>query len=69
MVLCSTLLALFIAFPVAKALAGAFFDEDGRSRRRAVVERIVNERIFGLGCLRRRRALRRGLEHALARRC
>ena len=43
---------LFIAFPVLKALAGAFFDEDGALRPgRAAPSASANERIWGLGCL------------------
>jgi len=49
--LCSALLLLFVALPVAKALAGAFFDEAGRLSLGALVERIANERTWGLGCL------------------
>ena len=51
-VLCSALLLLFVALPVAKALAGAFFDEAGRLSLAAFVERVANERTWGLGCLR-----------------
>jgi iron(III) transport system permease protein len=45
------LLALFIVFPVLKALAGAFFAEDGALALAVFGERIANERNFGLGCL------------------
>ena len=43
--------ALFIVFPVLKALAGAFLGEDGRVGIAALLERIANERNFGLACL------------------
>ncbi len=50
-VICGALLALFIVFPVLKALSGAFFDEDGQFALGTVVERIASARNFGLGCL------------------
>ncbi|WP_238587779.1 iron ABC transporter permease [Caenimonas sp. SL110] len=48
---CGTLLALFILFPVLKALASAFYTEEGRISIAAMWERIGNERNFGLNCL------------------
>ena len=48
---CGALLAVFIAFPVAKALYGAFLDEQGRWSAMAMFGRIGNERTWGLGCL------------------
>lgn len=48
---CGVLMALFIAYPVSKALAGAFLDEDGRWSFAAFFARIATERIWGLGCL------------------
>jgi iron(III) transport system permease protein len=45
------LLALFIVFPVLKALAGAFVGEDGRPALAGFVERIASERNWGLQCL------------------
>ncbi len=48
---CGLALVLFIAFPVAKSLAGAFFDEDGRWSLAAMVARLGNERIWGLACV------------------
>ena len=48
---CSALLALFVALPVLRALAGAFFDEGGAWSLAALYERIGNERVWGLGCL------------------
>jgi len=48
---CAVLLVLFIAFPVTKALHGAFLDEAGHWSLRSLVERIGNERVWGLGCL------------------
>jgi len=50
-VLCSASLLLFVALPVAKALAGAFLDELGHPSLPALAERIGNERTWGLGCL------------------
>ena len=48
---CGVLMALFIAYPVSKALAGAFLDEDGRASIAAFVARVGTERVWGLGCL------------------
>jgi iron(III) transport system permease protein len=48
---CGALMALFIAYPVSKALAGAFLDEDGRWSMAAFVARIATEPVWGLGCL------------------
>ena len=48
---CGTLMALFILFPVAKALSGALLVEDGKFAPGALWERVANERNFGLGCL------------------
>ncbi len=48
---CSVLLVMFIAFPVSKALYGAFLNEDGHWSLMALYQRIGNERIWGLGCL------------------
>jgi iron(III) transport system permease protein len=50
-VLCGALLLLFVALPVAKALAGAFLDDGGAFAPAAVVERLATERVWGLGCL------------------
>jgi iron(III) transport system permease protein len=50
-VLCAALLLLFVALPVAVALAGAFVDEAGRFSLAAVAERLGHERIWGLRCL------------------
>jgi iron(III) transport system permease protein len=50
-VVCAALLILFVALPVAKSLAGAFFDEAGDASLRALWERIGNERVWGLSCL------------------
>ena len=49
--LCGALLLLFVALPVAKALAGAFVDEAGGVSFGALAGRIGNERTWGLGCL------------------
>ena len=48
---CGVLMALFIAYPVSKALAGAFFNEDGQWSITAFVARVFTERIWGLGCI------------------
>ncbi len=48
---CTVLLLLFIAFPVTKALYGAFLNEDGHWAVSAIFERIGHERIWGLSCL------------------
>ena len=49
--LCSALLLLFVALPVAKSLAGAFFDEAGAFSVGAIGERLGHERVWGLSCL------------------
>jgi iron(III) transport system permease protein len=48
---CAVMLVLFIAFPVTKALYGAFLTEDGRWSLGAIFNRIGNERVWGLNCL------------------
>ena len=48
---CAALLLLFIAYPVGKALSGAFYAEDGRFSLAAFGARIFTERIWGLGCM------------------
>jgi iron(III) transport system permease protein len=48
---CSVLLLLFIAFPVTKALYGAFLNEEGQWAFSAIFERIGHERVWGLSCL------------------
>ena len=48
---CGALLLLFVALPVLRALAGAFFDEAGAPSLSALYERVGNERVWGLGCL------------------
>ncbi|BDT68903.1 hypothetical protein os1_30900 [Comamonadaceae bacterium OS-1] len=48
---CGALLLLFIAYPVTKALYGAFLNEDGQWSLAALAERVGNERIWGLGCV------------------
>ena len=48
---CSVMLTLFIAFPVSKALYGAFLTEEGKWSLMAIYERIGNERVWGLSCL------------------
>jgi iron(III) transport system permease protein len=48
---CGVMLALFIAYPVGKALAGAFVLEDGGWSIAAFFERVFTARIWGLGCI------------------
>jgi iron(III) transport system permease protein len=48
---CGALLLLFVAFPVAKALAAAFLDDAGRPSIVAWAQRLGSERVWGLGCL------------------
>ena len=48
---CGSLLALFIVFPVLKALSAAFFTEDGVFAVSAILERVASERNFGLDCV------------------
>ena len=50
-VFCGMLLALFVALPVLRALASAFFNEAGDFAVAAVWERIGNERTWGLSCV------------------
>jgi iron(III) transport system permease protein len=50
-VACGVLLVTFIAFPVTKALYGAFINEEGRWSVLALFERVGNERVWGLGCV------------------
>ena len=44
------LLALFIAYPVTRALLGAFLDEDRLWSLAALWARVGHERVWGLGC-------------------
>ncbi|MBI2770254.1 MAG: iron ABC transporter permease [Burkholderiales bacterium] len=48
---CGALLAVFILFPVLKALSSAFLAEDGRFALSALWQRVASDRNFGLGCL------------------
>lgn len=48
---CSALLLLFVAFPVSKALGGAFFNDAGHFSITAAAARVLNERVWGLSCL------------------
>lgn len=47
----AALLALFVAFPVGKALAGAWLDDAGAFSPAALAERLGQERVWGLQCL------------------
>jgi iron(III) transport system permease protein len=48
---CAVMLVMFIAFPVTKALYGAFLNDEGRWSITAIFNRIGNERVWGLNCL------------------
>lgn len=48
---CGSLLLLFIVFPVSKALVGAFLTEEGQFSLGAFFSRVASERNFGLSCL------------------
>jgi iron(III) transport system permease protein len=48
---CAALLAIFIAYPVGKAMLGALYNEDGGFSLMALIERGTSERIWGMGCL------------------
>ena len=50
-IFCGALMALFVALPVLRALAGAFFNEAGDFALGAVWDRIGNERTWGLSCV------------------
>ncbi|HSI54415.1 MAG: ABC transporter permease [Ramlibacter sp.] len=50
-VCCGTLMAVFILFPVLKALSSAMLTEDGQFAVGAMWERVASERNFGLSCL------------------
>jgi iron(III) transport system permease protein len=45
------LMALFVAYPVGRALAGAFVSEKGHWSWGALLARVATERVWGLGCL------------------
>ncbi len=48
---CGVLMLLFIAYPVTKALYGAFLNEDGQWSLAALMARVGNERVWGLSCV------------------
>jgi iron(III) transport system permease protein len=48
---CSTLLFLFVAYPVGKVLLAGLYDESGHLSPAALAERIFTARMWGLGCL------------------
>ena len=48
---CAVLLVTFIAFPVSKALYGAFLNEEGQWSLAAMFDRVGNERVWGLSCV------------------
>ena len=50
-VLCAALMLLFVALPVLRALAGAFFDDAGAFSVGALGQHIANERTWGLACV------------------
>ncbi len=47
----AALLAVFVAWPVAKALSGAFVDDGGHLALAELAQRLGSERLWGLGCL------------------
>ena len=49
--LAAALLLLFVAWPVGRALSGAFVDDAGAFSLAALWERFAHERIWGLACL------------------
>ncbi|HEX7646208.1 MAG TPA: iron ABC transporter permease [Noviherbaspirillum sp.] len=49
---CSALLLLFVAFPVLKAVAGAFFDDADHFSLSAAMVRVFHGRVWGLQCFR-----------------
>ncbi len=50
-IVCCSLLLLFIALPVGKSLAAAFFDESGTFSIAMLTERLGSARVWGLGCV------------------
>ncbi len=48
---CGVLMLLFIAYPVGRALVGAFLNDDGAWSLGAMLARVANERVWGVGCL------------------
>lgn len=48
---CAGLMLLFIAFPVMRALAGAFLNEHGQVDLSLTYGRLASDRIWGLGCI------------------
>ncbi|MCY7318825.1 MAG: iron ABC transporter permease [Ramlibacter sp.] len=48
---CGALMAVFILFPVLKALSSAFFTEEGGFSPGAMWERVASDRNFGLQCV------------------
>jgi iron(III) transport system permease protein len=48
---CAALLLLFVALPVGKSMLGAFVDEAGAFSLPAFAERLLTERVWGVGCL------------------
>jgi iron(III) transport system permease protein len=50
-VFCSGLLLLFVALPVGKSLIGAVLDESGGLSPVALVDRLAQDRVWGLSCV------------------
>ena len=50
-IVCAVLMLVFIAYPVSKALYGAFLNEEGRWSLAALYERVGNARVWGLDCV------------------
>jgi iron(III) transport system permease protein len=47
----AALLLLFVAYPVLRALSGAFFDDSGTPGLSQSLARVANERVWGLACM------------------
>lgn len=50
-VVCSALLALFVAYPVVRSLAAAWVDDAGAYAGLNLLNRVATERVWGLGCV------------------
>ena len=50
-VACSALLALFVVYPVLRSLVAAWVDDAGGYAWAHLLERVVTERVWGLGCV------------------
>lgn len=48
---CAALLLMFVVLPVAQSLMAGFYDESGSFSLAALADRVLTERIWGIGCL------------------